>query len=79
MTALLLVTTCWAQESSRFDQLAQHYVSNKNFMGSVLIARNNEILFNKGYGSANLEWDIPNTPTTEFRHGYSSGAAPGTG
>jgi CubicO group peptidase (beta-lactamase class C family) len=38
-------------------------------MGSVLVARGDDVLFSKGYGSANLEWDIANTPTTKFRLG----------
>jgi CubicO group peptidase (beta-lactamase class C family) len=38
-------------------------------MGSVLVARGADIVFSKGYGSANVEWDIPNTPTTKFRLG----------
>src|SRR5262245_64196506 len=54
---------------SRMDQIAQSYVSNKQFMGSVLVARDSDVLFSKGYGSANLEWDIPNTPSTKFRLG----------
>ena len=54
---------------SRMDQIAQSYVSNKQFMGSVLAARGNEVLFSKGYGSANLEWEIPNSSSTKFRLG----------
>jgi hypothetical protein len=27
-------------------------------MGTVLVARGSEILLNKGYGHANLEWEI---------------------
>lgn len=38
-------------------------------MGSVLIARDNESVFSRGYGSANLEWNIPNSPSTKFRIG----------
>jgi CubicO group peptidase (beta-lactamase class C family) len=56
-------------DSTRFDQIAQSYVNAKQFMGSVLVARGDEILFSKSYGSANLEWNIPNTPTTKFRIG----------
>jgi CubicO group peptidase (beta-lactamase class C family) len=33
----------------------------------VLVARGDMILFSKAYGSANLEWNIPNTATTKFR------------
>jgi hypothetical protein len=28
-------------------------------MCSVLVARGDEVLLSKGYGSANLEWNIP--------------------
>jgi CubicO group peptidase (beta-lactamase class C family) len=38
-------------------------------MGTVLVARGDQVLLDKGFGSANLEWDVPNTPTTKFRLG----------
>src|SRR5260370_19015480 len=38
-------------------------------MGSVLVARAEKALLDKGYGFANLEWDVPNSPTTKFRLG----------
>jgi len=66
---LLLATVCLAQDVSRMDEVVQYNVSNKKFMGSVLVARGEEILLNKGYGSANLEWNIPNSPATKFRLG----------
>ena len=69
MAALLFVTTSCAQDESRYDKFVQYYVTTQNFMGTVIVARDNEILFNKGFGSANLEWDIPNSPTTKFRLG----------
>jgi CubicO group peptidase (beta-lactamase class C family) len=28
------------------------------------------MILNRGYGSANLEWNIPNSPTTKFRLGF---------
>ncbi len=66
----LLSTICPAQENaSRMDEIVQSYVSRKQFMGSVLIVRDQTVLFNKGYGSANLEWNIPNDSTTKFRLG----------
>ena len=49
----------------RLDQIANSYTAENAFMGSVLVARGNEILLNKGYGKANLEQNIPNDP--EFR------------
>jgi CubicO group peptidase (beta-lactamase class C family) len=39
------------------------------FSGTVLIARDGKPIFSKGYGMANREWDIPNTPQTVFRLG----------
>jgi CubicO group peptidase (beta-lactamase class C family) len=58
-----------AQDIARMEQVIQAAVDKKTFMGSVLVARGNEILLNKGYGQADLEWEIPNTPTTKFRLG----------
>jgi CubicO group peptidase (beta-lactamase class C family) len=54
---------------ARMDQIVQSYVTQGAFMGSVLVARGNEILFNKSYGSANLEWNISNAANTRFRIG----------
>lgn len=58
-----------AQDISRMDQIVRSYASDKTFMGTVLVAHGPEILFSKGYGSANVEWDIPNKPSTKFRVG----------
>ncbi len=67
---LLLASVTMAQNlDSRMDQVVQSYVSNKQFMGTVLVARGDQVLLSKGYGSANLEWAIPNTPSTKFRLG----------
>jgi len=66
----LLAGACLAQNiDSRMDQIVQSYVANKQFMGSVLVARGDQVLFSKGYGSANLEWQISDTPSTKFRLG----------
>jgi CubicO group peptidase (beta-lactamase class C family) len=54
---------------ARMEQVVQSYVSNKQFMGSVLVAHGDDILFNKGYGFANIEWEIPNASSTKFRLG----------
>jgi CubicO group peptidase (beta-lactamase class C family) len=51
------------------EQVIQSYVSSDKFMGTVLVARGGTVLLDKGYGFANLEWDIPNSPTTKFRLG----------
>jgi CubicO group peptidase (beta-lactamase class C family) len=69
IAALILVPTVRAQDESRYDKIVQYYVASQNFMGTVIVARDNDILFSKGFGSANLEWDIPNSPATKFRLG----------
>jgi CubicO group peptidase (beta-lactamase class C family) len=51
------------------DQVALSFANAKQFMGSVLVARGDELLFDKSYGMANLEWSVPNTSTTKFRIG----------
>ena len=59
-----------AQDATlRMDQIVQSYVDGKKFMGAVLVAGDQKILLDKGYGSANLEWNIPNSPATKFRLG----------
>lgn len=70
IVALLLSVACLAQDTvTRMEQVAQSFVSSKAFMGSVLVARDGKVLLSKGYGSANLEWNIPNSPSTKFRLG----------
>jgi CubicO group peptidase (beta-lactamase class C family) len=51
------------------EYVIQSLVDSKQFMGAVLVARGNDILLDKGYGFADLEWNVPNTPTTKFRLG----------
>ncbi len=51
------------------DRVVESFVASHKFMGSVLVARGDRVLFDKGYGSADLEWNVPNTPATKFRLG----------
>lgn len=54
---------------ARIDSLIQIYAGNFLFNGSVLVAEKGRVIFKKGYGSANMEWNIPNRPATKFRIG----------
>src|SRR4051794_25703222 len=54
------------QDRARLDAVVQDFTSRKQFTGSVLVAKGSEVLLSKGYGFANAEWEIPNTPTTKF-------------
>lgn len=69
LALILLAGSCLAQNTSRMDQIVRSYVADHKFMGTALVARGSEVLFSKGYGSADLEWDIPNAPNTKFRLG----------
>src|SRR5215510_2041101 len=69
LVAVFVATSCFAQDAARLDDVVQSYVQNKTFMGTVLVARGGAVLLSKGYGYANLEWDVPNTPSTKFRLG----------
>lgn len=54
---------------TRADALMKRAVERDRFNGSVLIAQEGKVLFEKGYGLANREWDSPNSPRTKFRIG----------
>lgn len=42
------------------------YIDAGGFSGAILIARGGKVLFSRGYGMANYELEIPNTPQTRF-------------
>ena len=53
----------------RMQQIIQASVADKTFMGTVLVAKDGKTIIDQGYGSADLEWNIPNTPAVKFRLG----------
>ena len=64
---LLLPNASTAQTiADRMQQVVQPYVDAQMFMGSVLAAREGKIIFSRSYGMADLEWNVPNSPTTKF-------------
>ena len=48
------------------DAYLKPYLDGHNFSGVVLIAREGKIVLHKGYGQANYELDVPNTPAIKF-------------
>lgn len=56
------------------DSLLQEYVARKEFNGVVLVAKAGEVIFKKGYGYADFENQIPNTPQTKFSIGSTTKA-----
>jgi len=53
----------------KIDEYMNALVKAGWFNGSVLIAREGKVILSKGYGMANFELDVPNTPQTKFRLG----------
>jgi CubicO group peptidase (beta-lactamase class C family) len=65
---LALPAMAFAQEKAKqIDDLMRRYVDNGKFNGTVLVADNGKLIFKKGYGLANMEWEIVNTADTKFR------------
>jgi CubicO group peptidase (beta-lactamase class C family) len=51
------------------DSYLQAHVATGRFMGTVLVARGDEVLFERAYGMADLELGAPNTPRTRYKVG----------
>ncbi len=70
---VLTLTTLFAQAqtdiSKKADEYLSAYAKTGRFSGTVLIAKDGKVLLRKGYGSANYELDVPNTPESIFRIG----------
>ena len=56
-------------KTARLDQIVQQHVAAEQFTGAVLVAQRGMAIFDRAYGLANREWNVPNTPTTHFRIG----------
>jgi CubicO group peptidase (beta-lactamase class C family) len=56
-------------KSVRIDSLMNLYHAYGLFNGSALVAENGKIIYKKGWGPANMDWNIPNAPDTKFRIG----------
>ena len=69
--AVLFLATGLASAQDHFtkiDALLKQYAEFGLFNGSVLVSDRGKI-YEKGFGMANREWDIPNAPDTKFRLG----------
>ncbi len=63
---MLLVPPVQAQDAS--GRLAD-YMEGADLSGSVIVSKNGVTLLSEGYGYANLELGVPNTPQTKLRIG----------
>lgn len=58
-----------ADKPSQIDDLMKVYHGYRHFNGAVLVAAGGKVIHKKGYGLANMEWNIPVEPDTRFRLG----------
>ena len=56
-------------KAEKIDELMRLYNEYGQFNGSVLVAENGKVIFKKGFGMANMEWEVPNQPDTKHRLG----------
>ncbi|MCU7495382.1 MAG: beta-lactamase family protein [Ignavibacteria bacterium] len=65
----LFQTPAFAQNSrtQEIDKLLSEYYNSGKLQGSVLIGDDSGIIYEKGFGYANIELGVPNTPDTKFR------------
>lgn len=57
------------QDIAQMAEAVKAQAAGDRFMGSVLVAKGDKVLFEMSAGWANAEWRIPNSATTKFRLG----------
>ena len=58
--------------TSQIHNLLKNYTDKKKFSGSVLVAKNGQIIFKRGYGFSDFENRIKNTIHTKFSIGSTT-------
>jgi CubicO group peptidase (beta-lactamase class C family) len=53
----------------KLDQYMQAQVHIKEFSGSVLVMKHNQVMLKGAYGPADREWNVPNSVSTKYRIG----------
>ena len=56
-------------KTDKLDKLISAYAEYGKFNGSVLVAEKGNVIYKKGFGLADMEWNIPNQPDTKHRLG----------
>jgi CubicO group peptidase (beta-lactamase class C family) len=66
----LTATAAIAQDKvQKIDELLKTFYDYGQFNGSILVAESGKVVYEKGFGMANMEWAMPNQPDTKFRVG----------
>jgi len=69
---LVVVYSCLAgvvahAQQNKVDTFITHFAVRNNVNGTILIEKENKVIFRKSFGKANFELDVPNTPQTKYR------------
>ncbi len=71
MAAVAVVPSARAARGdvARMQRAVETLAKQGHFMGSVLVAQAGRVLLDRGYGDANLELKVPDSPATKYRLG----------
>jgi len=76
MAAFIVLSTCLTlyPENARnnIDRLMNSYYENGQFNGTILIKKNNDIIYERAFGLADRQWNIKNTIDSKFLIGSIS-------
>jgi len=59
-------------KSQKIDEYLTKCYEYGLFNGAALVSEHGNVILKKGYGYANIEWNVPNEPDTKFRIGSIS-------
>ncbi|HKJ67498.1 MAG TPA: serine hydrolase [bacterium] len=76
LAVVLILSLLWSSgylkaqtTADTIDEYMQYCYENDLFNGSVLVAESGSVIYKQGFGLADMEWEIRNTPATRFRLG----------
>ena len=72
ITVLLPVNLPGQGLKEKIDSVVTAYYDRQEFNGTVLVAQRGQPIYKKGFGFADLEKQIPNTPNTKFSIGSAT-------
>ncbi|MEP6735993.1 MAG: serine hydrolase [Chryseolinea sp.] len=66
----VICNVSYAQDKvEKLEKLIRAYADYGKFNGTVLVAEKGKVIYKKGFGLADMEWNIPNQPDTKHRLG----------
>jgi CubicO group peptidase (beta-lactamase class C family) len=73
LSLLFFIHTIYGQnKAAGIDEVMKTFHRFNMFDGSILVAENGKVVYKKGFGLANHEWNVPNKPDTKFMIGSVS-------